>query len=75
YDPLPENFALAARLENLTLSRCRLSPKNMAGLGSLPNLEWLKLKNLLFDDSAWEPSEGEFPKLKFLLLWSIDLES
>ncbi|CAA2987790.1 Hypothetical predicted protein [Olea europaea subsp. europaea] len=47
----------------------------MAILGSLPNLEGLKLKNLLFDDSAWEPSEGEFPKLKFLLHWSTDLEN
>ncbi|CAA2975426.1 late blight resistance homolog R1A-10 [Olea europaea subsp. europaea] len=73
-DPLPENFALASRLKNLTLSHCGLSWKNMAVLGLLLNLELLKLKNISFDGKVWEPSEGEFPKLKFLLLLTTNLE-
>ncbi|KAL2547656.1 putative late blight resistance protein-like protein R1B-16 [Forsythia ovata] len=43
-------------------------------VGSLPNLEVLKLKRMAFKGGEWEPTEGGFCKLKFLLLAHLNLE-
>ncbi|KAG8378869.1 hypothetical protein BUALT_Bualt07G0029500 [Buddleja alternifolia] len=45
----------------------------MTIIGSLPNLEVLKLSSNAFVGSEWNPIEGEFLRLKFLLLSNIDL--
>ncbi|KAL8473348.1 hypothetical protein ACS0TY_030252 [Phlomoides rotata] len=41
---------------------------DMSIVGSLPNLQVLKLKNYACYGDSWETSEGEFPELKFLLI-------
>ncbi|KAK4427064.1 hypothetical protein Salat_1475300 [Sesamum alatum] len=70
-EPLRINLAFPQSLKKLTLSGCRISWKKMTVIGSLHNLEILKLKNHAFDGSVWEPNEGEFIQLKFLLIeWS-----
>ncbi|CAA2954106.1 late blight resistance homolog R1A-10 isoform X1 [Olea europaea subsp. europaea] len=73
-DPLPVNFAFPPQLKKLTLSGCRISWESMTIIGSLPKLEVLKLKDHAFEGPVWEPIEGEFSQLKFLLLEETDLE-
>ncbi|XP_022867189.1 putative late blight resistance protein homolog R1B-13 [Olea europaea var. sylvestris] len=46
----------------------------MRVFGSLPNLEVLKLREHAFQGREWILNEGEFLKLKFLLIWETDLE-
>ncbi|KAK4402462.1 Serine/threonine-protein kinase AFC2 [Sesamum angolense] len=73
--PLPINLAFPQSLKKLTLSGCRISLEKMTTVvGSLHNLEILKLKNYACEGSVWEPNEGEFTKLKFLLIESAPLE-
>lgn len=45
----------------------------MTVVGKMPNLEVLKLYNNAFEGPKWEPTDGEFFKLKFLLLHRLDL--
>ncbi|KAL0384891.1 UNVERIFIED_CONTAM: Disease resistance protein RPH8A [Sesamum radiatum] len=70
--PLPLNCF--PHLKKLTLSGCRISWDKISVVGSLPNLEVLKLRDNAFDGSVWEPNEGEFTKLKYLLIESNHLE-
>ncbi|KAL2453253.1 putative disease resistance RPP13-like protein 3 [Abeliophyllum distichum] len=72
--PLPENFHLPPTLKKLTLMNCRLSWKSMAIIGSLPNLEVLNLAICTLDGSVWEPTVGNFLRLKVLLLHWTHLE-
>ncbi|XP_022857920.1 putative late blight resistance protein homolog R1A-3 [Olea europaea var. sylvestris] len=64
----------APRLKKITLERGRIGWEDMTIFGSLPNLEVLKLHEFAFIGPAWAPIDGEFPKLKFLLIWETDLE-
>ncbi|KAL2514996.1 putative disease resistance RPP8-like protein 4 [Forsythia ovata] len=73
-DPLPVNFAFPQKLKMLTLSGCRISWKHMTVVGSLSNLEVLKLKFHAFEGSVWELNDGEFRRLKVLLIHMTDLE-
>ncbi|KAL2515578.1 putative disease resistance RPP13-like protein 3 [Forsythia ovata] len=73
-DPLPVNFAFPPELKRLTLSGCRIAWENISIIGSLPKLEVLKLKDHAFEGPIWEPIEGEFSLLKFLLLEETGLE-
>ncbi|KAK4427733.1 putative late blight resistance proteinR1A-10 [Sesamum alatum] len=73
-EPLPLNLAFPLNLRKLTLSGCRISWEKMTVVGSLPNLEVLKLRDNAFAGSMWEPNEGEFTKLKYLLIESNHLE-
>ncbi|KAL2513244.1 putative late blight resistance proteinR1A-10 [Abeliophyllum distichum] len=73
--PLPVNLAFPPKLKKLTLSGCGISWKNMTIVGSLPNLEVLKLKDHAFEGPVWETNEGEFCKLKFLLIERTHLEN
>ncbi|KAI3455516.1 hypothetical protein Pfo_012179 [Paulownia fortunei] len=73
-DPLPVSFGIPLKLKKLTLSGCGLSWKDMTIIGSLVNLEVLKLLNLSVMGREWEPVEGEFPRLKFLLMEWLDLK-
>ncbi|KAL3504617.1 hypothetical protein ACH5RR_034458 [Cinchona calisaya] len=43
-------------------------------IGQLPNLEVLKLLNKAFEGKQWDMTEGEFQKLKFLKLDSLNIE-
>ncbi|KAK4427070.1 putative late blight resistance proteinR1A-10 [Sesamum alatum] len=72
--PLPINLAFPQNLKKLTLSGCRISWKKITVVGSLPNLEILKLKHHAFEGSIWEAKEGEFTKLKYLLIYMTSLE-
>ncbi|KAL2515474.1 Disease resistance protein (CC-NBS-LRR class) family [Forsythia ovata] len=74
HDPLPLNFAFPQKLKRLTLSGCRISWKNMPVVGSLSNLEVLKLKFHAFEGPVWKLNDGEFRRLKLLLIHMIDLE-
>ncbi|KAL0376421.1 UNVERIFIED_CONTAM: putative disease resistance RPP13-like protein 3 [Sesamum calycinum] len=64
----------------LKLSWCRITWGFMKTVGSLPNLEVLKIQNCTFKDQEmqptdqeWEPTEGEFCSLQFLLLEKLEL--
>ncbi|KAK4427068.1 putative late blight resistance proteinR1A-10 [Sesamum alatum] len=72
--PLPINLAFPPSLKKLTLSGCRISWEKMTVVGSLHNLEVLKLKDYAFEGSIWETKEGEFTKLKYLLIYMNSLE-
>ncbi|CAA2935286.1 Hypothetical predicted protein [Olea europaea subsp. europaea] len=70
----PAKLAFPPKLKSLTLSGGRIAWEDMAIVGSLPNLKVLKLQNYAFQGPEWEPIEGEFCKLKFLLIEKTDLE-
>ncbi|KAL0464124.1 UNVERIFIED_CONTAM: putative late blight resistance proteinR1A-10 [Sesamum latifolium] len=72
--PVPVSFALPPNLKKLTLSGCGLTRQYMATIGSLPNLEVLKLRNDAFIGTQWESSQEEFPRLKFLLMERLNLK-
>lgn len=60
-------------LKDLTLSDCRIPWEDMSVVGSLQNLEVLKLRDYAFVGSEWEPVDGEFCQLKILLIDETDL--
>ncbi|XP_073121360.1 putative late blight resistance protein homolog R1B-16 [Henckelia pumila] len=70
---LPPNFKFLAALKKLTLSHCGLGWKDLTMVGSLPNLEVLKLNDEACEGGVWEPNEGEFRMLKSLELNYLDL--
>ncbi|KAG6386578.1 hypothetical protein SASPL_151744 [Salvia splendens] len=67
YD-LPQNIAFPSALKKLSLSG-----NDMGMIGWLPNLQVLKLKRHACHGPEWETSEGEFCRLKVLLIDSTDL--
>ncbi|CAA2981874.1 Hypothetical predicted protein [Olea europaea subsp. europaea] len=60
-------------IKKLTLSKFALPSKNKSLIGTLPNLEILKLDEA-FEGQIWNTKEDEFQKLKFLQLKWSDLE-
>ncbi|XP_022885293.1 putative late blight resistance protein homolog R1B-16 isoform X2 [Olea europaea var. sylvestris] len=68
-----QNLTLPPSLKKLTLSGSHIPWEDMTILGSLPNLQVLKLKRSSFYGREWEPNEGEFLQLKFLLLEGLNL--
>nr|XP_027098614.1 putative late blight resistance protein homolog R1A-3 [Coffea arabica] len=60
-------------LKKLTLSRLRLPWKRMSAIGRLQSLEVLKLLSNAFEGRIWDMREGEFLKLKFLKLDSLNV--
>lgn len=73
-DPLPVNFTFPRKLKRLTLSGSRISWKSMTIVGSLSYLEVLKIKYHAFEGPVWETNDGEFRRLKLLLIHMTDLE-
>ncbi|XP_057802659.1 putative late blight resistance protein homolog R1B-16 [Salvia miltiorrhiza] len=69
-----DNFTFPKTLRKLTLSRVPLPWEEMTVVGSLPNLRVLKLTHWACKGSTWETSEGEFPKLEFLVIEKSYLE-
>ncbi|KAL8458645.1 hypothetical protein ACS0TY_036243 [Phlomoides rotata] len=72
-DHVSQNLAFPATLKKLTLSGCRFPWQDMTLVGSLPNLEVLKLKRHACDGNEWETIEGEFCQLKLLVIENTDL--
>ncbi|KAK4436696.1 putative late blight resistance proteinR1A-4 [Sesamum alatum] len=68
------NFALPHSLKKLSLRGCYLPWEDMRIVGSLPKLEILRLNKKAFVGEVWNPSEGEFGRLKFLQISSTNLE-
>ncbi|KAL0322259.1 UNVERIFIED_CONTAM: putative late blight resistance proteinR1B-16 [Sesamum calycinum] len=64
--PLWEKLAFPVMLRKLTLSGCLFRWEDMTTVGSLQNLEVMKLTSCFFEGCKWETTEGEFPRLKFL---------
>ncbi|KAL0284405.1 UNVERIFIED_CONTAM: putative late blight resistance proteinR1A-10 [Sesamum angustifolium] len=69
----PPQLAFPQKLKRLTLSGCGLPWGSMTIIGSLPNLEVLKLKKDACRGQEWEPVEEQFCQLKYLLLEELDL--
>ncbi|KAK4426953.1 putative late blight resistance proteinR1A-10 [Sesamum alatum] len=72
--PSHVNLAFPPSLKKLSLKGFKIPWEKMTIFGSLPNLEVLKLTEIAFEGSLWEPREGEFTKLKFLLIELRSLE-
>ncbi|KAG8371613.1 hypothetical protein BUALT_Bualt13G0106500 [Buddleja alternifolia] len=73
-ETLSRNLVFPLTLRKLTLSGSKLSWKeDMRIIGSLPDLEVLKLKNYAFVGKMWEPIEDEFVQLKFLWIEQTNL--
>ncbi|KAL0364917.1 UNVERIFIED_CONTAM: putative late blight resistance proteinR1B-16 [Sesamum angustifolium] len=77
-DPEGETFPLenVQTLSEIRVNLERLAPslEDMGIVGSLPNLEVLKLRDYAFRGYKWETSEEEFHCLKFLLIDKSDLQ-
>ncbi|KAL2533793.1 Disease resistance RPP8-like protein 3 [Abeliophyllum distichum] len=67
--------AFPISLKKLSFSYCYLRGDDMTIVGSLPNLQVLKLLYIFSFGLEWEPNEGEFLQLKYLQLRKIDLEN
>ncbi|KAI3795556.1 hypothetical protein L1987_38211 [Smallanthus sonchifolius] len=63
-----------ATLKTLTLKGCRLPWSDMSIIQSLPNLQVLELQAMAFEGSCWNTDGQEFPQLKFLRLWGLDIK-
>ncbi|KAL0425292.1 UNVERIFIED_CONTAM: putative late blight resistance proteinR1A-10 [Sesamum radiatum] len=72
--PFPVISAFPPNLKKLTLSGCSIPWRHVVIIRSLPNLEVLKLRKFSFIGREWECSEGEFPRLKFLVMEGLHLE-
>ncbi|KAK4433080.1 putative late blight resistance proteinR1B-16 [Sesamum alatum] len=68
------NPAFPPSLKKLTLSGLQRPWEAMGIIGSLPNLEVLKLRDYAFRGHKWETNEEEFCCLKFLLIDKSDLQ-
>lgn len=73
YLSYPCHFHLPNSLKKLTLSKFRLPWDAITEIGRLSNLEVLKLINQAFRGHKWDMKSGEFQKLKYLKLKSLDI--
>nr|XP_027099835.1 putative late blight resistance protein homolog R1A-4 [Coffea arabica] len=69
----PFKFDFPLKLKKLTLSKFRLPWDCILEVGRLPNLEVLKLLSRAFEGKVWDMKEGQFPKLNFLKLDTLNL--
>ncbi|KAL2454847.1 putative disease resistance RPP8-like protein 4 [Abeliophyllum distichum] len=67
------NLSFPTSLKKLTLVEGGLSLEDISIVGSLPNLQVLKLRSTAFFRQKWITNAGEFLQLKYLLLQSIAL--
>ncbi|KAG6409424.1 hypothetical protein SASPL_127463 [Salvia splendens] len=63
---LSYNLAFPEKLKRLTLRDLKHPWSNMIVVGSLPNLQVLKLRGCTCSDGTWETTEGTFPVLEVL---------
>lgn len=71
---LSGNINFPGSLRKLTLENCFIPWEDMSMVGLLPNLEVLKLLTSAAKGRGWNPNEGEFIRLKFLLIHACELE-
>ncbi|KAI3470795.1 hypothetical protein Pfo_027458 [Paulownia fortunei] len=69
---LPD-LTFPSKLKKLTLCGWKIPSEYMTIIGSLHNLEILKLRFCSLHDPEWELHEGEFSRLKVLLLENMNL--
>ncbi|KAH6781524.1 hypothetical protein C2S52_001733 [Perilla frutescens var. hirtella] len=69
-DDLLQSLPFPSSLKKLALQNCRLHWSDLTVIGSLPNLEVLKLEKNSVAGPEWSPNEGEFLRLKFLKIFS-----
>ncbi|XP_051123377.1 putative late blight resistance protein homolog R1A-3 [Andrographis paniculata] len=67
-----QNIGFPNSLKLLVLKRCRIPWSGMSIVGSLPNLEKLILMYTA-EGSEWNPTEGEFLRLKALMIHGSDV--
>ncbi|KAL0356085.1 UNVERIFIED_CONTAM: Late blight resistance protein R1-A [Sesamum radiatum] len=68
------NITFPISLKNLTLSTRCIPWEEMMVFGTvLPNFEKFKLYDNAFKGPEWSPVEGQFPRLKVLIIWKNDL--
>ncbi|KAI3463672.1 hypothetical protein Pfo_020335 [Paulownia fortunei] len=75
YAKLLGNIVFPSSLKKLTLRNCMIPWEDMSIVGSLPNLEVLKLLSHAAKGREWKPIEGEFCQLKFLLIDDCELDT
>ncbi|XP_051123353.1 putative late blight resistance protein homolog R1C-3 [Andrographis paniculata] len=68
-----QNIGYPNSLKRLALRKCRIPWSGMSMVGSLPNLEILVLWDTA-EGSEWNPTEGEFLRLRLLAIAGSDLE-
>ncbi|KAG6416834.1 hypothetical protein SASPL_124275 [Salvia splendens] len=61
-------FTFPSMLKKLTLKALKFPWNDIVVVGSLPNLQVLKLKGCTCDGGTWETREGAFPDLEVLLV-------
>ncbi|KAL3500533.1 hypothetical protein ACH5RR_039626 [Cinchona calisaya] len=66
-------FTLPWNLKKLSLSYFRLPWIHISAVGKLQNLEVLKLLSKAFEGRRWDMREGEFLKLKYLKLDTLNI--
>lgn len=66
-------FAFPCSLKKLNLTSFRGPWEDMNILGSLPNLEVIKLRGWSSDEGVWNPVEDQFQKLRYLELSQVYL--
>lgn len=69
-----ENMAFPSSLRKLSLSYCEIPWEDMSMVGSLPNLEVLKLQTRAAKGRMWNPNADEFSRLKLLLIDGCEME-
>lgn len=65
-----QNLKFPSSIKKLRLQGCDLHCEDLTMIGTLPHLEILKLEDIDFLGPKWNPDEGEFLSLKFLLIRS-----
>ncbi|XP_019164861.1 PREDICTED: putative late blight resistance protein homolog R1B-16 [Ipomoea nil] len=72
---LPQAYKFPSKLKKLTISNTSLEWKDMTILGTLENLEVLKLDDNAFKGEIWEPVNGGFRHLQVFCIGRTDLAS
>ncbi|KAL3534413.1 hypothetical protein ACH5RR_002874 [Cinchona calisaya] len=70
----PHRLILPLNLKELTLSNFFLPWEYISSVGRLQNLEVLKLLSRSFQGQTWDMKEGEFSKLKYMKLDTLNIE-
>ncbi|KAL9158664.1 hypothetical protein ABFS82_08G084000 [Erythranthe guttata] len=73
YGPRVAKISFPATIRKLTITRLCLPWKMMSAIGGLPNLVVLKLRCDAFVGAKWKTKDGEFPQLRFLKMYKLDL--
>ncbi|KAL0290450.1 UNVERIFIED_CONTAM: putative late blight resistance proteinR1B-8 [Sesamum calycinum] len=72
---LSSNLIFPPSLKKLTLRDRRILDDHMNEIGKLPNLETLKLRECDFPSGKWEPEDGGFCQLQYLLMERLGLKN